>query len=308
MIRKRTILSLALLATTAACGGGGGGGGAAGPAPAASSTPPAQGSTASTNFNNPSVVATTDANGNLMPTMAADPTSQTATIAGDGSADNPATITIKVPGISHTFITSAGQLELTDQTFNGSTPMFNTAGSNLAMFKDGDSGVLVTDNSGQLSFSNYGVWSHTDANNKVTVGAFAAGAETSAADLAALQNSKATYQGSAVGTGSTGGQKFNLAGSFQGQVDFGARTASVNLNMNAINPDGGQTAFNLASGPISMTGSRYAGAIAGNGVSGTTAGAVYGNTAQEMGGVFSVAGGGTTAIGAYGGAQVPATH
>jgi hypothetical protein len=302
MIRKRTILSLALLATTAACGGGGGGG-APGPAPAVSGGAPAPTASGSTNFNNPSVMATTDANGNLTATIAADATSQTATLTqGDGTADNPTTIHITGPNwIDHTFNTSANQLSLEDVTFNG-VPIFNTNGSSLAMYSEnGGKDVLVSDNSGQLSFSNYGVWSHTDADGHVTVGAFATGNETPVANIPTTGG--ATYQGSAVGTGSTGGQAFNLAGSFTGNVDFGARTAAVNLNMNAIAADGGQTAFNLASGPISMTGGRYSGAIAGSGVSGTTAGALYGTAAQEMAGVFSVAGGGTTAIGAYGGAQ-----
>src|SRR6185437_7342525 len=63
MIRKRTILSLALLATTAACGGGGGGGGGGSP-PAVSGATPAQSAatapTPSTDFANPQVTVTDD--------------------------------------------------------------------------------------------------------------------------------------------------------------------------------------------------------------------------------------------------------
>jgi hypothetical protein len=238
--------------------------------------------------------------------MAGDPSSQTATIAGNG-VDTPATITINVPGmgINHQFITSADQIALDGSvTFNGA-PIFSIGGSNIAMFKDGAGGVLVTDNTGQLSSSNYGIWSHSDANGNVTaVGAFATGTETLATNLPTTGS--ATYAGSAVATGTTGGQNVNWAGTFNGAVDFQARTATVGLNLQAS--DGTSGALNLSSGPLGMTGARYAGAISGSNVSGTTIGALYGPAGNEMAGVFNVAGSGTTAIGAYGGAQQPVAH
>ena len=301
MIRKRTILSLALLATTAACGGGGGG--AAGPAPAAASGGAAPASGVSTNFNNPSVVASTDAKGNVgTPTMAADQTSQTATMT---VGDTGETITINVPGmgVNHTFNTSANQLALDGTVkFNGAD-VFSGGGAQVAMYKDGNGGVLVSDNSGKLSFSNYGIWANGDSDlgQKVTaVGAFATGAETLATDLPTTGT--ATYQGSAVATGTSGGQNTNWAGTFTGGVDFAARTATVGVNMVSSTD---QSALNLSSGPMSMTGPRFSGAIAGSGVSGSTAGALYGPAANEMAGVFSASGAGTTVLGAYGGAQTP---
>jgi len=102
MIRKRTILSLALLASTAACGGGGGGGTGGGGSAAAGGSPTATAGAAlpSTNFQSPSVFMAADGT----TTMAADQTSQTYTLTGGSDAvTDPAMlhVSINAGGISY---------------------------------------------------------------------------------------------------------------------------------------------------------------------------------------------------------------
>ncbi|HEX7970278.1 MAG TPA: hypothetical protein VF502_18795 [Stellaceae bacterium] len=255
--------------------------------------------------------------------MANDQTSQTATLVqGDGTAANPSTITIHVasPGIDHTFTTTGNVQGLQDATFNG-VPISNlgdtatdTLFTNLGIVKDGND-VLVLDNSGSLSASNYGIWSHTDANGNVTVGAFSTGTPTSAADMATLSASgaTATYAGSAVGTGSTAGQNFNVVGTSNWTANFGSREVDWTASLSTIAADG-----SVAKGPVlSGTGSftsgtpKFAGMVTSSGtselvptqLSGSMAGSVYGGGAQEIGNVFSVAGGQTKIIGAAGGVK-----
>ncbi len=314
MIRKRTILSLALLASTAACGGGGGGGSA----PAASGGAPAQAANP-TGFSNPSVAASTDANGNLGTATMSTDGSQTATLDLSGDVNPAALLTITVPGFNHTFTLGGPDVTgLSDVTFNG-VPIYNVADPNnadgtLTNFNiktetnsDNSKDTVVFDVSG-LTSSNYGIWSHADATGKTTaVGAFAAGTDTLASDMP--QTGAATYQGGAVGTGSSNGANFNLTGLFTGNVDFGSRQVGVSLDMTASQADGSAAHWGTLSSNATITQgtNKYAGAMTSSGtpvaVNGTTSGAFYGLAAAEMGGVFAVSGSGTSAIGAYGGAK-----
>src|SRR5690242_8478489 len=147
MIRKRTILSLALLATTAACGGGGGGGGgAAGPAPAVSGGGTSSANMPSTNFATPSAVIGTDGT----TTMSADQTSQTWTQTGDGSAANPTTLNVHINsgGVAYDGTYNLSNASDPANPFFGNSSFFQANGA------DGSNVVFdVT-----LSHSSYGLW------------------------------------------------------------------------------------------------------------------------------------------------------
>ena len=177
MIRTRTILSLALLASTAACGGGGGGGGGA---PAATSGGATTQTADPTGFSNPSVVSSVDANGNVTSATMSTDSSQTATLDMSEANVNGALLTITAPGMNHTFTLGAAN-GLSNENFNGiaiynlADPTDPTGDRTLTNFNikhetnaDGSVSTVVFDVSGNLAASNYGIWSNTDATGKTS--------------------------------------------------------------------------------------------------------------------------------------------
>ena len=310
MIRARTVMCLALLASTAACGGGGGGGGSPAPATGAGGATTQDGGSA-TGFSNPSVIASSTANSVGTPTMATDATSQTATLIK--TDDNPDVIAIHVPsvGMDHSFTLTGVGLENVD--FNG-VPIYNIGDPNNAdniltnfnmrtdVNADGSTDKIIYDVSG-LTASNYGLWEHVDASGNMTVGAYSTGTLTLAADMP--KKGKATYAGSAIGTGSDLAAKFNVVGAWNGSADFDKQHVDWNTNLTRIDANGATSQFGTLTGSAGIFGNKFAGSVTSSGtataLSGTTSGAFYGTGASEIGGVFSASGGGTNVIGAFGG-------
>ena len=293
MIRTRGVAGVAVLATVAACGGGGSGGGAA--APAGSS-------------------------GSAAAPQPAGGASSSATITLDQSG-NPAQLTVSVPniGMDHTFALTGVGLE--NASFRD-VPIYNMGDASgqpithfLIQSDNGGRDVLVYDASG-LAATNFGIWSHTDAATGATsFGAFDIGTPTSASDMAALKGT-ASYAGGVIGSGTTAGAHFNLAGTFNALANFDNRSFGWNATLSASDASGAMqpwgtlsssatiAADNSAaiSGTVTSSGSS---ALLPNPVGGTLAGHFHGAGAGEVGGVFGVSGGQTSALGSFGGAVQP---
>jgi hypothetical protein len=284
----RDVASVALLATVAACGGGGGGAAApAGNSGGAAAAQPAGGSSAA-----PSITL--------------------------NQSGNPALLTVSMPdiGVDHTFALTGVGLE--NASFRG-VPIYNlgdASGQTLTHFliqsDNGGNDVLVYDASG-LAATSFGIWSHTDPTTGATrYGAFDIGTPTSATDMAVLKGS-ASYAGGVIGSGSTGSAQFNLTGTFNALANFDNRTFGWNANLSASDASGAiqpwgtlsSSATISADNSAAITGtvtSSGSSALLPNAVNGTLAGHFHGAGASEVGGAFSVSGGQTTALGAFGGA------
>jgi len=300
MIRKRTILSLALLASTAACGGGGGGGTGGGGSAAAGGSPTATAGAAlpSTNFQSPSVFMAADGT----TTMAADQTSQTYTMTGAGSGADPIIlhVNINAGGVNYnndydlTHVNDPTTAAFAHNVFQQASPTTTHDGSTI-VFDD------------TLSSSQYGIWQNQ--NGQIAV--FADGNDTPVADIP--PTGTATYTGASIGGGQTGGNTFTLVGDFNGKLDFGSRNFNAQWNMTAQNAAGGtaqlqvntnQAALAPNSNKISGTiNSTATSAIIPNALSGSMTAALYGAKAAEIGGVGALSGGNTSAIFAFGGKQ-----
>lgn len=247
MIRKRTILSLALLATTAACGGGGGGSpSASGPAPAAAASGGSPSANMpSTNFSTPSAVLGADGT----TTMSADQTSQTWTQTGDGSAGNPNTLNVHINsgGVAYDGTYNLSNASDPVNPFFGNSTFFQANGA--------DGSNVVFDVS--LSHSSYGLW--TGPNGEQAVFAYAV--DPTPAD-ALPKSGTATYNGGAIGAGQTAGAAFNFAGASNWSVNFGSGAANGTITGTVQDvASGNQAAFGLSlsgtesGGKISATGS-----------------------------------------------------
>jgi hypothetical protein len=281
--------AMAILASVGACSGGGGSAPPAGTGGSAAATPQTNGTSSS-------------ASSPSHPSVALDQSS------------NPAQLTIRVPdiGMGHTF-TLAGT-DLQNAMFNGApiSNLINTVDgtTNFAIKTDnGGRDVLVYDNSA-LSYSNYGIWSHSDASgNVVAVGTVAVGTPTPAKDIP--MTGLASYSGGVVATGTSGGSNLNLTGAFSAGVDFGARQIGFNSNLYSADASGALHQWGGINGSANIISgtSAFSGTVASWGASdqlnGTMAGSFFGPGAKEIGGGFAAAGGQTTLVGAFGGTLQP---
>lgn len=296
MIRKRTILSLALLATTAACGGGGGGSpSASGPAPAAAA---ASGGTASanmpsTNFATPSAVLGADGT----TTMSADQTSQTWTQTGDGSAANPTTLNVHINsgGVAYDGTYNLSSAKDPTNPFFGNNNFFQANGA------DGSNVVFdVT-----LSHSAYGLWTGPAGQQAV----FAYGEDTPSGQIP--KTGTATYNGGAIGAGQTAGAAFNFIGTSSTAVNFGNGTATTAISGTVEDGAGNQAPFAIGGNATQTPGTNK---FAGTGASTSavspivptaqtaqTTFALYGANASEVAGVTTFQGGKTSGAIGFGG-------
>jgi len=163
----------------------------------------------------------------------------------------------------------------------------------------GSYGIAILD----LNHSMFGGWVITDSAPggwDGRAGVFAFGVETATMPA----TGEATYNGTAMGVGVTGSQRYAFAGDAQVKANFAGMTVQTtfsNLNYhNVINNDTGTLATLSGSGTI--TGHKYSGTISGGSgtINGTVQGAFYGPGAAETAGVFQATGGGTTLMGSYG--------
>jgi hypothetical protein len=312
MTGKGRLVSLAVLTALAACSSGGGGspGPAAsgGAAPGAPAAPPAAGSALgapSSNIQAPAAVMNAD--GSTL-AMANDQTSMTAVESGSNTQADPALLTVHVAssGIAY------------DQTFDltaaeGPHPATGFfAGGGFIQGVQGADKIVFDDS---LSFSDYGVWQHNVAADGTAqaTGVFASGQDTPAGAMPTTGT--ATYTGGAVGLATNGTATFGLVGTSNVTADFGNRNVSGTLTLtaqdNTGNALGAWNTLAFSNAAIAPASNKFAGTIAStsnsaltpNAVSGNVQGAFFGPTANEVGGVFAVAGGTTRAVGAFGGHQ-----
>jgi hypothetical protein len=298
MIRKRTILSLALLASTAACGGGGGGGSSS---PAVTGSAPASGAAAvatmpSTDIANPQVSMSADGTA----TFASGQTAQTVT-----NENN--VLTVHVDGV----VDQA--FDFTNDTPN--TTVFNADNSSFAQIDKVDANgntvsVIKFNDGSQLDAVTYGIWQTTDKNGNMTnSGAFVQGSDTPADQMPA--SGTATYAGQAIGTGKDGTGSFTLIGSSNVTADFGSHNVTTNVELNKVGQDQPFVALQSTDGLIANNSNKFAGTIkSSDGVlSGGIQGGFFGTAANQRGaagevaGVFNAAGGGTSLNGAFAGAK-----
>jgi transferrin binding protein len=296
MIRKRTILSLALLASTAACGGGGGGGGGAPPA-VTGSVPAGQAAATmpSTDFANPQVTMTSSgvsfANGQ---------TSQTVN-------DDGQTLSVHVDGMPDM------QFDLSKDVDNS---VFTPDSSPFAQFTktdaDGNKITAIKFNDGsQLDATNFGIWQKFDKTTGALVasGAYATGIDTPADQMPT--SGTATYVGNAAATGQDGTGSFTLTGSSNVTADFGKRLVTTDIGLNK--GDQAFVALHSADGAIAANSNKFAGSIQGGGLNGGIQGAFFGTAANqrgaagEVGGTFAASGGGTSVNGSFGAGQTGRT-
>jgi hypothetical protein len=291
MIRKRTILSLALLATTAACGGGGGGGAA--PAPAASAGGTSSANTPSTNFSSPSAVMAADGT----TTMSADQTSQTWTQTGDGSEADPTTLHVHVNAGGVAYDGTYDLTHVSDPT----NPFF--ANNNFQQANGADGSSVVFDVT--LSHSAYGLWTGPAGQQAV----FAYGEDTPSDQIP--KTGTATYTGGAIGTGQTAGAGFNFIGGQTTTISFGPGTATTTISGTVQDGAGNQAPFAIDTPTTQTPGTNK---FAGTGASTSpvspivptaqtaqTTFALFGPNGGEMGGVTSFHGGQTSGVIAIGG-------
>jgi len=302
---KGSLGIIALAGALAACGGGGGGGGGAasgvspGPAPATQTTTTGAATVPA------AAVAATFANGALAP-PAIDPGEQSTLTTSE--SQNTITLTLVTGGAAYTH-TFSGQNVLT-------TPAFLSGFSALGDGTPVPTDVLVLDAS--LSYAVYGEWEHdndTTASSGLIAG-FATGAQTPAANMPI--SGTAAYSGRAIGGLSSGGTTYALAGTSSFAADFGARTVTGTMALNAT-PDGGTTVgfWNtvtfgaaIAAGTNQFAGTASApaatGIVATPAMAGTATGNFYGPQANELAGEWALTGSGAVALGSFGGSQAAA--
>jgi hypothetical protein len=152
----------------------------------------------------------------------------------------------------------------------------------------------------QYVFNNKGYWIAGDVTTDSQMSALAAA------------NTTGTYSGSARGPyyGVSGGT--DMSGTFGCSVNFAAGSNQItNFNMNvsgsgksasitngtgSFNPASGyKSNFSLSSGTVSITGSA--------GATQKTSGAMYGSSAQAVGGVWAIDGGAAKAVGMFQGTR-----
>jgi hypothetical protein len=371
MIRKRTILSLALLALTTACGGGGGGSGGGGSA-AAGGSPAAGAALPSTKFQSPSAVMTS----NGTATMASNSTSQTVSFQDGAIPDpgpnpqiDPATgkpvlwhkdllaVTITDGGVTFVGPGDPGckpgsgcdikghVFDLTNDV-NGNPNQDSAPGSAAngfthvgftgngrptfatANFPNDPTFMVATDTSNpnntvtfdsSLSFSLYGIWEgKDDTTGQPIVGAFAAPGEGRvAAPFASLPTTgTAVYEGKAIAVALLKGKSnvTHLDGTSAFNADFAKMSLSGTVNLNDAQTGAAFTTLTYAPGSI-VAGTNGQAAVGSSvsssdgkltGTGQTTffgaANPARGTIPPEIGSVYNVSGGGTTVVGAAGGA------
>ena len=159
----------------------------------------------------------------------------------------------------------------------------------------------------KCEYLNWGVWTAFDDTSSTTFttrfGSWVAGTPTSATDMQGVlsQGGSATYSGHVLAMTGYGAAGATLAaGSFQSQVNFGARNGSFSVG----NLDGasysGTLGFGASANPGSITGSAFS---SGTGRSMGIGGSFFsggGNPVSAMGGPLAISGpGGYVGVGTY---------
>jgi C-lobe and N-lobe beta barrels of Tf-binding protein B len=179
------------------------------------------------------------------------------------------------------------------------------------------------ENAQGLMSSAYGLWAVSNGGGNYSIGSFAVGTETSAADMLTLHNNAANtavqYNGSTIGfgtyttSGGTANTPFVFDGTASITANFVADTVTttmsglttLDVNDNNAGPTL-STLTNAVAGPIA--GNKYTTTLTGTSTVGVTAtpitgplnGTFYGPLAAETAGVYTLSGGAVNLLGSFG--------
>jgi hypothetical protein len=155
------------------------------------------------------------------------------------------------------------------------------------------------------NYQSYGVWISGQGTGSGTVGVASVGAVTPVSGIPATGTGNFSGNTSGVYVNSSG-QAFYTVGAMNATANFAARTVAfstsgtvaVNLATGTSSPD---SSLNLTSN-MTFAGGTMVGPITSvSGMSGTASGNFYGPSAQEIGGTYTLQGGGASLIGGFGG-------
>jgi hypothetical protein len=169
--------------------------------------------------------------------------------------------------------------------------------------------VLADSTSLGWNYQTFGVWSQETSASSFQFGAISAGAATPGGSIPTVGNP--TFTGIAAGSYvDATGARFGTSANMSAVVDFGAHSIAFSTTNTVTMPFGvtgtttGAPNLNL-SGTLTYTAgtNQFAGGVAtpGNTLTGTANGRFFGPAAEEIGGLYSAAGGGATMTGAFGG-------
>lgn len=220
-----------------------------------------------------------------------------------------------VPGNYSTELTidATGDLTaLTLTTPTGTSLIFNTTyklgAATWGATNFNSSAVLANPFNLGWDYQSFGVWQTGLDSTTGTFGAFSVGSPTAGMDIPLTGNP--TFAGQVAGSYVSGGLGHAVLADLSVNVDFGSRslvfsTSNTRISTDWVNfdPASGLNLTNptlntlkYESGTNSFTGKL----TTDSGLSGSSTGQFYGPTAQELGGVFFLQGGGETYTGAYG--------
>lgn len=298
---KKVMLLIAPL-ILAACAGGGGGGGSGG------------GGVAITPFTSWSAIQPNTvvqaSGGSAGANYTANPsTGQVLSISTPAQASSGATINFTYGPTSLTGISiqSAQGTSASLNTNAGDTIAVTSGGSILYGVNAAGTTTLLAPSADYFgwNYQSFGVWITGQGTGSGSVGAASAGNVTPITGIPATGTG--TFTGNTIGTFvNSSGVAFYTAGTMTATANFAAQTVAFSTS--------GTVAVNLATGVSSsapglnlssnmtFAGGTISGPITSvSGMSGTASGKFYGPSAQEIGGTYTLQGGGASLIGGFGG-------
>jgi hypothetical protein len=241
--------------------------------------------------------------------------------AGTSTMNAGATLASTAPGTSY-------KLDVGNPALGVANVVLNPSPSGSATVFQADLGVgstafldIANPATSNLSWTSYGFWD-VHATTSYTNTAFVTGYATPAATMPV--SGTATYQGSVIGeafhpdaAGIDGTDFYQLTGDASLQANFGSGTIAGSLNMNSKSFEGETFPWNSVSLLGSIAGGQFSGtsavtsAPANSGslsaaATGTFAGMFFGPNAQELGAVWTLYDGTSSAIGSIGAKNDPA--
>ena len=314
MKTRLTVSSLVLPLALAACAGGGGGGGSSTPvAPPPAPVPvtvsgDAVGSTYT--LNNSTLAATISPS----PVDTATTLTTTGLVGRNGATGNVTSATINSTNAA---VAAPGTSLTVNSSSSNSLDKFVVTDPNSQIVGNTAAITVATSTIQQYSYLTYGTWSNCGSGCGTTAetgvaGWFVAGQNTPFASIPT--SGTATYNGSTDGNFFNGGASQRVRSDLAVTATFGNGSGSLGFatsNSEFVNQQG--TFLALATG-LNMTGTltysgtnSFSGSVTAVGMTGTATGRFYGPTVgvapnvhpAEIGGVYSLSGGGQTNIGSF---------
>lgn len=308
----RKFLVLSLLASVAACGGGGGGSdpGSAGVSQQPGDPASFNSTSGGTGVATVSSYSFGSANAVDCCTIGTATGNSTITMTMAPNNGGPATLTLNIgnedgPGINQTFNIANDNPNMVPFGNGYSTSATNGTTQYTLVYAGASEPTTNPDGSAHtpsLTYTTYGYWSQANADQSGAVGVFAGGQQTPASTAPGMAT--ATYNGGAMGVADQGGNALQLVGTSQVNANFGS--GAINGNLNLQNAANGAQFDNVSlNGNIVANTTTFSGATAGavTGGTGKFAGQFNGPAYDEVGGTWSLAGNGVTALGSFGGSR-----